>query len=132
MDVDRRAFCGLDSQAHFNVRKNQANATQTAAVLFFKNLFIGVNAVIVGDTKRSDGRVGFFNAGEKVFPRICTFVLVAQNGAGRMNVLFPSIPERSALVSRVCIWCHASSLRQLTRTVFLAAPCEPARQYSRV
>ncbi len=61
-----------------------------------QEFLVGVGDVIVGDGNRLDRRPQAFQRGEVSPPRIDGTELIVEDGAGRMDMRFPSVPFRTA------------------------------------
>lgn len=101
MQVDRGCLRCLDTQAQFDVGKNEANLRKAPLLRELEHLHIAINTEVIRDSQCIQLRGSLLDSVEKAFPRISTAELIVQCSAWRMKMRIPSVPHRSANALRV-------------------------------
>ena len=120
VDVDCRCFRGFDAQTQFDVGEDQADATQAPLPLLPNDLFVTLDAEVVGDAQRADWRVRCLDGAEKRLPRVRASLLVVQSRPGRMDVGIPTMPDRATFAVHIEFAGHQVSFMFFWQTNALA------------
>ena len=67
-------------------------------MLFVDDLLVAFNAEVVGDTNRANRWIRRLDGVQERSQRIWTNVLVVQDGAGRVDVRIPAMPQGTPFV----------------------------------